>query len=386
MNRFLNLIALSFCLTNIVYANIHSPIICSKSKAPLFQVEYRPIEIELKTDFDKINEPGLYPENAKGTLSPGTLNYFNQKDKIRLEIKVDVRARGGYRFEECDYRPLKVEISKVEKKRINQLSPHNIFKKLGRKLKFVTICSSYADKAEEEQTLLKEMYVYKIFSTFSSTSLNVRLVKLKMIKSDGSPYLNAYAFIREPTKRMTKRCGLTPEPRYYERWNYEARRLEKFTIDENGNKVPYNPVFDRASVFKAELYNQFIRNDDYSVEKRHNMMPMVGAGRECPAEDPICQRVYLATYDYDLGFVVDGGLYTTNYTTLESAPRFKKWIKEYKTTSEIKRSQLRPFLQKKSTLLNLIESSAYLGPNIKKEMLAWLNSYIAVMEHFLQSE
>ncbi|MBT3236406.1 MAG: hypothetical protein HN353_10685 [Bdellovibrionales bacterium] len=367
-------IAISILLITSLYGQEYPGVFqCRQdSKVPLFFNQFDPIEIELTTDYNKINDPSLYPEDAKSTLSSGKLKYYNQLDGINLDIEVKVRARGGYRFEECDYRPLKVIISKQEKKRIKKRSPNNIFRKMGRKLKFTTICSQQ-DQTKAERTLFKELYIYKLLGLFNSTTLKVRLVKLTMKLPDGSNYLTSYAFIRETPKRVAQRCNLQLEPQIYIGWDNELRKSYQFTFDQNRQKIPFIHQSAPGSRFQAELYNQFIYNNDYSFLMRHNIINLLAPGN----------LIYHLTYDYDLGFVVDGGIYNTSNDNGESAPAFTQWITEYSASEQIKKEHLSPFVDQRNNMLEMISRSSLLDNKGKQEMLTWLTSYLAVIDNYL---
>ncbi len=356
----------------------YKPFQCAGSSAPLFREgsSTTPITLTLKADFGKINSYDHVDGDEQLAKSEGTLSYSHPRTNQLINIKALFKARGSYRFEECSNRPLKFIISAEEKQRLNNQFNDHLFKGNGKKLKLVTACHLGAEYEEEQQKLLKEFYLYQVLDTLSTPGLKTRLVKLKYLDPTGYMIGESWGFLREPEKKMVKRCGFIKEPKTIRFRRNDQNQRVRYVYNEAGELVPYYPKFNATSLFQIHLLNHLIRNTDYMIKHSHNVIRMM---------HPVTKELYLAGYDYDLSAVVGPGDHWPPENFDKSVDRFRDWVLKVKTDSSLWQVQLQSLLDQRPKMEKVLENS-FLASDFKKEMSDWLYHYLETLDRLLSSE
>ena len=151
----------------------------------------RLIEMTLVTDFKKLIKEKLN-DNYRQNFLPATITCIFP-DSTKITEKVEIRSRGKYRREEFYLPPIMV----------NFKTPDAVsLKKLGR-LKLVWPSD---DKSYDEQLVLKEYLVYKIYNLLTEKSFRVRLVRMtsRVINEKIRPR-SSYAFFIEAIDDLASR-------------------------------------------------------------------------------------------------------------------------------------------------------------------------------------
>src|SRR5690606_28217802 len=98
---------------------------CQPSKSPMF-LDQTPLEMRISGNFTRVNsEPGREDATSPVLLDPGGPGPLEAKP-------VEIRTRGHLLFLTCGYRPFKVVFEEKQ--------TDNVFRKLGRSVKFTTHC------------------------------------------------------------------------------------------------------------------------------------------------------------------------------------------------------------------------------------------------------
>jgi len=259
-------------------------------------------------------------------------------------------------------------VTKIVKKGIQRSQDWNIFKKEGKKLKLYLQCSDDPDSfALEQQKILQEYYLYVLQGTLRSLSLQPRLAKVTLLNLDGTKYSQIYGFFLESKKKLAKRCGMKKEVPFLYRFDREVNGLVAYRVNELKQHVPYYPKFNPASQLQIKLWNKFIRNDDYGIDKSHNVARLVHASTN---------EVFLAPYDYDLSYLIKEDVeYYPAKNIHQIAVEFLKWLRTLKQPLPIKLAQIHALLQRKELMLKII-SESLLDAQGKQLMGEWLEAFM----------
>lgn len=314
------------------------------------------IKLTIIADFNKINDRQLETHQKEEASSEAEIILNNKK----LDYKFNLHARGAFRFEECNLRPINIEISKEEAQ-----SHEYPFGENFKKLKLVTPCDGNINYRDlEVRKMYKEYLSYKILNILSDASLMVREVQLKFVGLNGAIIYNGPGFIRETEKNFAKRCGVKERDHVVKKWNNERRTLVKFLLNKDGAIRLYDYVLDRDKLMMLEFFNRLILNIDYHIDSNHNVLSFVEKNQNIKVE-------YLVPYDFDLAGFAGGTFYTYNSSVEKLAFDFKQWVISQSDQKGMKKIVSRYNLSF-SQILNLINESK-LDKTGKDELLSWLN-------------
>lgn len=264
---------------------------------------------------------------------PAVLTYhINETDSINKEIKL--RARGIMRKGYCDYPPIRLNFKK-EKSQEDEFS--NIDK-----LKLVTHC-----KLGNEEYLLKEYLIYKLYNILTEYSYRVRLARINYINTNkpGKP-IRQFAFLIEPTEVLCKRTN--------------SVEVSVMTIGQKNMKPD---IMNRVAIF-----NYMIGNCDWDVVAHHNVVILSQGQSERP------ELGVILTYDFDYA-----GLVNTDYAVPPETLPIKSVLEHYYLgicrTEEEFIDALKEFSDKKLEFYKVINEFPYLKEKTKKEMTNYLNGF-----------
>jgi hypothetical protein len=214
------------------------------------------IDITLKTDFRDLQR-----EKGEDVYQDADVS-FRFPDSSVIEEKIRIAARGHFRRNYCEIPPLLLNFH-------NTTSP--LLHKLG-KLKLVIGCSS---KSAEEQLILKEYLVYKMYNMIEEKSFRVRLVKINYNDINGKirPYAQ-YAFFLEDDDDMARRNG----------------------CEKRSEVKVHSESTDKDMMTKVALYQYMISNGDWGVPSNHNIKLIYERNKQT--------LPFVVPYDFDhSGFV-----------------------------------------------------------------------------------
>ena len=299
-----------------------------------FFTDERLIDITLTTDIrDLQSEKGdeVYKDAMVSCRFP---------DSTVIDEKIRVAARGHYRRNYCNIPPLLLNFHNATSPRLSSLG----------KLKLVIGCGSNSD---DEQLVLKEYLVYKIYSLLEGKSFRVRLVRVNYrdTRNKIKPF-SQYAFFMEDDKDMARRNSC------------EKRDKVQFQTEST----------DRDMMTKVALFQYMISNGDWSVPVNHNIKLIYVKNK---------QTVPLAVpYDFDhSGFVnadyaLPPELFTERFGVEKVTERvywgFPRTMNELQAAFKL-------FNDKKNAITSLITNFQLLSSRTRKGAIDFINEFYKII-------
>lgn len=286
------------------------------------------IKVNMVNLFREINKQGMrFPANFSATLPDNTQG----NEPIFLEV------RGHFRRAHCYLPPLKI-IFGGEK---------NFADKSLSSLKLVNQCTT---ANTDEQYLLKEYVVYKIYNLLTDMSFRVRLLHLNLADSSGRKKpIYEYGFIVEDIKNVAKRNNC-------KEWKNEK-------IDPRQT--------DPQQMTIVAIFEYMIGNTDWGVSANHNT-------RLLRSKTDSLQKPYVVPYDFDFS-----GFVNTDYSIPDEKLDIKN-VRERlyrgfpKSMDEVNKA-VDIFKKQKSNIYALINNFDLLTPNSKKELSKYLDDFFVMI-------
>jgi hypothetical protein len=258
--------------------------------------------------------------------------HISKTDSVNKNVRL--KSRGEFRNEFCDFPPIRLNFKKAGFQKDD-------LKKIG-KLKMVTHCS-YGN----EEYLLKEYLIYKLFNALTDYSFNVRLIRITYINTyKKSKPIKSFAFFIEPVELLAERTSCI--------------EVSSPNLSQKHIKPEY---MDRMAIF---CY--MIGNTDWSVPNQHNCKVLSQPGSENS------NLGVIIPYDFDYSGLVDAD-YAIPYEKLgiESVrERIYLGLCRDEATFE---SELKEFADKKDEFYSIIRDFPYLKEKSKKQMLDYLDEF-----------
>ncbi|NSW94471.1 MAG: hypothetical protein HPY62_07170 [Bacteroidales bacterium] len=291
------------------------------------------LEISLKFDISYYKRKRSDIEYIDAVLQYNT----SPVDSVVKNIKV--KARGEMRRNYCDFPPLLLNFKMKD-------SVGGEFTGID-KLKLVPYC-----KLGNEEYVLKEYLVYKLYNVLTDLSYRVRLMRIKYINTakDSKPLVQ-YGFVIEPTKLLEKRTG--------------TKEMENIKVSQ---KVIKPEMMDRMAIF-----NYMIGNTDWSVPNMHNVVIL---------SQPLSERPELAViipYDFDYSGFVNTD-YAVPFETLPIKSVRERYFMGICRTEEVYRNALKEFSEKKDEFIKVINDFPYLSEKSKKQSIEYLMGFFNGLE------
>lgn len=281
------------------------------AQKPLFQSE-EILQITLTADWGAVQDDrGSSPKYHLATMAYST----PAGEEVQAELKI--KARGNFRKDPflCGFPPLRINFDKDD----DLPSPFT-----GQnKLKMVTHCS-------DDEYILREYHIYKMYQIFSDYSFLVRLAKINYVDSKGElPPATHYSFFIEDEKDMASRLGAVP-------------------IDED-ILVEAEDVTEK-DLLRVHMFQYMIANMDFVVSDRQNVKiitnPEMGG------------RPLVVPYDFDWSGLVDASYtFQTDKSAYEARQRYKKLCQPASAYQEM----IQEFLSKQDEVWALYEENPYLN-------------------------
>jgi hypothetical protein len=254
-------------------------------------------------------------------------------DSIQLEI------RGNFRREYCHIPPLKIDF-KYDSNCV--LSPLKT-------LKLVSKCKSFKDN---DQYLLMEYLVYRIYNLLTDKSFRVRLLQLKLddIESQRKDFAS-YAFLIEDATDMAKRNGC------------KEQKQGKFEQEST----------ERYQTTMVSIFQYMIGNTDWSTLARHNICLI--ADNKNPNGPPLA-----VPYDFDFSGLV-GTTYSIPDEKLGIDDVRERLYRGFPRTEKEINEVLEIFKQKEDAIYKMIDEFAILTASSKKYMTSYLQTFFATIKN-----
>jgi hypothetical protein len=286
------------------------------------------MRVDLRFDITHYTRKKPKEEYLKAILT----YHINDKDSVNKEIRL--KSRGEFRNGYCSFPPVVVNFKKsdFQKGDLKEIE----------KMKMVTHCIS-----GNEDNLLKEYLIYKLYNVLTDSSFRVRLVKIKYINTyKKSKPIISYSFFIEPMSILAKRINCTP---------VEALSLTQKNIQ---------PKFiDRAAIF-----NYMIGNTDWSVPNQHNVKVLTIPGSLTP------ELGLVIPYDFDYSGMVNAH-YAVPAEGLKISSVRERIFLGMCRDRDYYVGAIREFAAKKDEFYKEIREFPYLKDRTKKDMLKYLDEF-----------
>ncbi len=289
------------------------------------------IEMDLKT-----NLRALQREKGDDVFQDGSVK-MKFPDGTEVSQAITVGARGKSRRDICRIPPMM----------LNFRTPGTPLQNLG-KLKLVISCGA---RSGDEELLLKEFLIYKIYNLLEDKSFRVRLLNLNFEDEAEKikPYTQ-YAFLIEDDAEMARR---------------------------NGCKKKDHPMYltestDRELMTMVAIFEYFIGNTDWSVPNGHNVKLIFKRDNDAALPFPI-------PYDFDYCGLVNAS-YAVPNEVIGTEKVTERVYRGFPRTLEEIQTILSVYKNKKDSIYSLINNFELLSERVRKEMTRYLDEFYESIE------
>jgi hypothetical protein len=299
----------------------------------LFFTDENVIEVTLTTDLKKIKTDKKVPTWQPANITMG----FEDSTIIKEEIRIE--PRGEYRKNNCEIASLMFDFKTPTSPKLSPL----------KKLKMVAGCRTVS---VDEEYLLKEYLVYKIYNIISIMSFKVRLlhINFKDSKQKVKAY-SQYAFLIEDMSDMSSRNN--------------CREVKKRQFQQEAT--------NRRHMTLVGLFQYMIGNTDWSVPKYHNIKLMV------PKNDTFALP-YTIPYDFDYCGLVDATYAVPNEELGIRSVRDRLYRGFERSQDELDEA-VNIFKERKGRIMLTINSFTLLSEKTRKNMASYLEDFYKTIDN-----
>ena len=259
--------------------------------------------------------------------------HINKTDSINKEVRL--KSRGEMRNGHCDFPPIRLNFKKTEFPNAPDLDKIE-------KLKLVTHCE-YGN----EENLLKEYLIYKLYNVLTDTSFRVRLVRIEYINTyKKRKPINTYGFFIEPIEILAERVN--------------AIAVNSLTLTQK-DIIP-------QMMTRMAIFNYMIGNTDWTVTYQHNIKVLIGSSSDKPGLG------IAVPYDFDYSGLVDTHYAIPAEALGLSSVRERRYLGLCRTEDDFLRA-LMEFSDKKTEFYRLINEFPWLNEKAKKSMTGYLDEF-----------
>src|SRR5688572_24898 len=296
------------------------------------------IQMTLSTDIKKLQNKTTVESYQDALIT------MNLPDNTVISEKIRLHARGKSRRENCYLPPIQVDFHTPSSPRLYSLG----------KLKLVVGCGT---SSIDEQLLLKEYLIYKMYNIIEPRSFNARLVYVNYDDSKKkTKSFSQYAFFLEDVDDMARRNKST------------ASKKTAFTLDE----------VNREKMNLVDIFEYMIGNTDWSVPANHNIRIIY------PKNDENA-KVFPVPYDFDNAGLVNA-YYAVPNEILGTEKITDRVYRGFPRTMEEVQATLDVFRKNKDKLFALINNYELLKPQTKNEMTVYLEDFYKIISDKTQAQ
>jgi hypothetical protein len=291
------------------------------------------IEMSLTTDIK-----GLQNQKGDDVFQEGIVS-MKFPDSTLIAEPVNIGARGNFRRGYCRIPPMMINFRHPQAIRFSSLG----------KLKLVIGCGV---KAEDEQLLLKEFLVYKIYNILEEKSFRVRLVKTNFSDSKNKikPFTQ-YSFFIEDDADMARRNGCKKKE--------HAQFLSEST--------------NREMMTMVSIFEFMVGNTDWSVPNNHNVKLIF----EKKSENNL---PFVVPYDFDYSGLVDAS-YAVPNEIMGTEKVTERVYRGFPRTMEEIQATLDKFRSKKEAILSLVKNYTLISDRNRDIMKDYLEGFFKLIEN-----
>jgi len=294
------------------------------------------LEMTLVADFRKLINEKLRKDYKTNFLPATIICLFT--DSLKVTQDIAIRARGEFRRGECYMPPIMVSFKSPKKGVLNSLG----------RLKLVWPCGS---NKYDEQLLLKEYLVYKIYNLLTEKSFGVRLVKMRYQDiNDKLKSQSRYSFFIEDVDEMAKRNNCV----------------------EIESKVFHTQSTAREQTTLLALFQYMVGNIDWAVPVYKNLKLMHNISDTFSV--PI-----IVPYDFDYCGLVNAS-YAVPPPELSIISVRQRVYRGFPRSMKEVQSALQVFRCQRQRIDSLVMNFELLTPDNRKDMSNYLNSFFKQIE------
>ncbi len=298
---------------------------------PLFQDDAA-LRVEITAPFAR-----LINERPKDREFPGRFS-FKGADGAAFELDVQVRARGNFRHNNCDFPPLFLNFkrSQVEGTLFDQQN----------KLKMVVHCK---DSGRYQQSVLREYLAYRILNLLTDQSFRVRLLEVTYIDSENRrPRMVRSAFLIEHEDRLADRLD-----------------MQKLNIFPEGVGALQADHLNLTTIFQY-----LVGNTDFS--------PILGSQGECCHNYALfgtdAGPLLAIPYDFDMsGFVHTP--YAMPDPELGISNVRQRLYQGFCENNRFVETSIAEFQQARETLYALVSGLQALEPSVRQSLAGYIDEF-----------
>jgi len=279
----------------------------------------------------------LVRERPKDDYSAALLEY-TETDGTTVKFDLDIRTRGNFRHENCEYPPVSLNLKKSQ-------TNGTLFDKQN-KLKLVIHCD-YSQRYE--QVVLREYLAYRILNAVTNMSFRVRLLHVTYVNTEvqGGGQVR-YGFLIEHKNRLGKRYDLK---------DLEIERTTVAAIQA-----------DRLNL--TSVFEFLIGNTDFS--------PIAGADNECCHNyvlfgndvDPLIA----VPYDFDQSGFVDAPYAVANERFGIRSVRQRVYRGRCLNNEHVATS-LRRFRDRRDSIYALVDEQEGLQSHVREDLVRFIDDF-----------
>lgn len=281
----------------------------------------------------------LMNQRKEPVYQPASVTFKNLDSSGPLTEPIRVKLRGKFRRVNCSFASLFFDFSDTTK-----TSRLYNFKEL----KVVVPCEWGSD---DEQWLIKEYLIYKLYQLFTEKSFRVRLAKFTFDDNSDSikPY-KQYGFFLEDVDDLAKRndCKETGD--------------EKIMTEET----------NRQHTTMVSMFEYMVSNSDWNVPARQNV-------KLIRHEDSAKAKPYIVPYDFDYSGAVNA-LYAEPAPYLGIAKVTDRLYQGFPRTEAELKPVISLFLQKENDVFKTILDFPLLKKKPKEEMVAFIREFFTIIK------
>lgn len=290
------------------------------------------IEVTLTTDIKKLRSEKKVPVWQPANI----VMRFSDTAVIREEIRV--QPRGEFRKINCDIASLMLDFKNTTSPKLSPL----------KKLKLVGGCHSSSD---DEELLLREFLIYKIYNFLTNMSFRTRLLHISYKDSrEKQKTYKQYAFLIEDIKELCTRNNC---------------------VEANRNIFRASAT-DRQHSTLVCMFQYMIGNTDWSLPNFHNIKVIV------PKTDTLA-KPYIIPYDFDYTGIVNANYAVPHEIFGTTSIKERVYRGASRTIDEVQQA-IDIFKERKERIMYYINNFPLLGTRAKKDITGYLEDFYKTLE------
>ena len=286
-----------------------------------------PLEITLVSDFKRLKS-----KRQKKVYQPATVS-LTFPGRPAITEAIEIAARGEFRRTTCVYPPVILNFKSTKAPTLSPLKT----------MKLVNGCSA---GSFDEELVLKEYLIYKMYNMLTEFSFGVRLAKMtyKDVLNKTKEY-SQYGFLIEDVDDVAKRNN--------------CREYQKAVL--NG------ALTDRYQMSLVSMFQYMIGNTDWSLPNKHNI-------RFVQVRTDSVSYPYVIPYDFDYC-----GMVNAPYAVPQPEFGIEKVTDRYYRGLARAKEEVEPlvslFKEKREFFTALIMNFEPLKMRVRESMVAYLDSF-----------